>query len=567
MVSFNDILQWSGNSLADAGNALIAASHKYEFASQELTDIRIDNFKGESAEAEAKKRRILADDAEDLWTQIAHSGNDLIDAAATADNIRESAISFKSMAIQRDMSIDDSGRVTSHSSDVPGRNNGVSGTAGKPSTDPETVKIYQTEADHIIERANDLIQFIESVCRDAICLKNTALAPRSEVVDRNMSEAPNPSWTTEDVNDWWTSLSPKDQQSIIDHHPEWIGNLNGIPMAARDQANRKRLPEMKKKIDEEVEKFEPKYEYVSEGTAEPTVLLNPEYKKLLEKQKDIHALERSINSDDSNNVGRTLLLLDDSRNDRIRAAVGSGDVDHAKHVIVNTQGMGSRVSTTLATEDGGRGSGVESTENIMDASGLSWRRQASGETAAGVTWLGYDAPSTPSINNIDVALPDHAEEGGRELAGFYDGIQTTHKGDPHLVAAGHSYGSATTGYALRQTTAPDDLVVWGSPGTSSVDASDLNMPSGNLYSASANDDPVASSGRFGGDPNTNSQSDFTRLDTQAHDGRTSSLGHTEYTNRGTNSVHEIGQVLRHDKPDYTLKRFSTPPAEKYEPRQ
>ena len=394
------------------------------------------------------------------------------------------------------------------------------------------------------------------------------MAPRSEVVGRSANEAPNPSWTTEDVNDWWTSLSPEEQQSIINKHPDWIGNLNGIPMAARDQANRARLPKMRQKIDEQVRDFEPKTvakEYQHGDVVK--VEENPEYRKLLEKQKDIHALEKSITSQDSKNAGRSLLLLDDSRGDRIRAAVGSGDVDHAKHVIVNTQGMGSRVSTTLATEDGGRGSGVESTENIMDASGLSWKGQGSRETAAGVTWLGYDAPSTPSTDNVDVALPDHAEEGGRELAGFYDSIQATHRGDPHLVAAGHSYGSATTGYALRETTAPDDLVVWGSPGTSSVDASDLNMPSGNLYEASANDDPVASSGRFGGDPNTNSQSDFTRLDTQAHDGRSSSSGHTEYTNRGTNSVHEIGQVLRHDKPDHTLKHFSTPPAEKYEPRQ
>ena len=168
MVKFHDLLQWSGNSLADAGNALIAASHKYEFASQELTGLRINNYKGKSAGAEAKKRRILADDAEDLWTQIAHSGNDLIDAAATADNIRESANTLISMAIQRSMSINDSGRVTSNSSDIPGSNNGVSGTAGKPSTDPETVKLYQAEVDRLIDQANDMIQFIARVCHELI---------------------------------------------------------------------------------------------------------------------------------------------------------------------------------------------------------------------------------------------------------------------------------------------------------------------------------------------------------------------------------------------------------------
>ena len=111
MVKFHDLLQWSGNSLADAGDALIAASHKYEFASHELTDLRIDNFKGESADAEIKKRRILADDAEDLRKQITDAGRDLIDIATTADEIRESAHALLSETTSQSMSITADGEV------------------------------------------------------------------------------------------------------------------------------------------------------------------------------------------------------------------------------------------------------------------------------------------------------------------------------------------------------------------------------------------------------------------------------------------------------------------------
>ena len=143
MVSFNDILQWSGNSLADAGNALIAASHKYEFASQELTDIRIDNFKGESANAEAKTRRILADDAEDLWKQITDAGRDFIDVADTADHMRESAYALISEAAGDKTSIRDGKAV-----------------GDGPSTSSETVENTNTKS--TTSSAKQMIRFSSS---------------------------------------------------------------------------------------------------------------------------------------------------------------------------------------------------------------------------------------------------------------------------------------------------------------------------------------------------------------------------------------------------------------------
>ena len=36
---------------------------------------------------------------------------------------------------------------------------------------------------------------------------------------------------------WWDSLSEADRQRVLREHPEQIGNLNGIPVDARSQAN------------------------------------------------------------------------------------------------------------------------------------------------------------------------------------------------------------------------------------------------------------------------------------------------------------------------------------------
>ena len=558
MTTFDELLSWDSENLYKAGYALLAESNCYKHVHDNLLEMRFEHFEGKSAEAEQRKRRILADDAADLQRSTAKAGKRLMDAAETAtvlrrkaDSLKQSIDSEKGAPFTIVSSTDDYHIDTTPSEDA-------QSAQGK----------YGNQLRHLKMNVESTVTFIRSVFDDLIGnINNTAIAPRKDVVERGTSAAPDPSWTVDDVNDWWTSLSEKEQKSIIQAHPDWIGNLNGIPMAVRDQANRKRLPEIRKKIDEEVEKFEPKYEYVSEGTAEPTILLNPEYKKLLEKQKDIHALERSINSEDSNNIGRTLLLLDDSPSDRLRAAIGSGDIDHADHVMTLTPGMGSRVSTTLATEDGGRGSGVEYTENVLEESGLSWKRNDgdhSKGTAAGVTWLGYDAP--PDLVSASSSQP--AQDAGSSLASFQDGIQATHDGDPHLVSISHSYGTVVNGYALQQTNSVDEVVVTGSPGLrtyaggSTVNASDLHMLPGDMFAADAEFDKVPYSTAHGRNPANDPGSEFVALETGGKHGLDGVTGHTDYFKPGTTVVHDMGQILRNEEPSYYAQTSPTLPFRK-----
>lgn len=409
-------------------------------------------------------------------------------------------------------------------------------------------------------------------------MKNTALAPRNGVVDHGISEAPDASWTPEDVNDWWTSLSPEEQQSVIDNHPEWIGNLNGIPMKARDQSNRKRLAEMKRKTEEQLRNTPSTTEVEDPQTGETYVIDNPEAGNLKEKLKDIEALEKSMNSEDSKNVGRTLLVLDDSSSDRLRAAVGSGDVDHADHVVTHTPGMDSRVSSTLATEDGGRGSGVAEVEDVLDESGRSWRANdtnRTGETVAGVTWLGYDAPQ----GIFEAGLSNRAADAGRDLANFQEGLQATHQGDPHLVSMDHSYGTLVGGYAGQLTDAVDDHIVAGSPGLRSyadsgfdihgtTDASDLNALPGTLYAADANLDWVPASNVHGDNPANsgtfikNYDTDFVALETGEEDGLKGVTGHEHYFERGSTPAHDMGKILVHEKPEHIADTSLNQPVDK-----
>ena len=555
MVTFNDLLSWDGTNLDTAGDALIAASHKYEQVNADLRKDGLgDGLSGKTFEAEAKARRILADDAEDLWTGLSKEGNDLKDASTTVTTICGAANNL-AYRIQNDgLSISDTGEIT------------VAQNTGNSNDDTgytdSLIEGYNSERDRLVEQASDTVTFISSVYDELAKVDDTANGPSPEVVNHG-DKPPNPNWTPSQVNDWWTSLTDAQRQHIIDKHPAWIGNVNGIPSSDRHKANMAWLACMQKEMDQQIADFEPKsnkiwYSPPGGGGGYYTETPNPEYEALLKKREELNNISASLNSEESRKAGRTLLVLDNSSGDHFRAAVGSGDIDNADHVMVFTPGMTTQATPGLFGENGSTGSAIQSSENILNESGLAWKPGDKGqETAAAVTWLGYDAPNwSETLRGTDssVLSSKEAQSAGPDLASFYDGLQETHHGDPHLVAAGHSYGSTATGYALRESNAPDDVVVWGSPGVTSVDASDLGMLPDHMYAVGTGDDMIASSGRYGGDPSSHPESDFTTLLTTKQGPYLHSEWHSSYTDKDTTSLHNISQVMKDQTPSYVDQR-------------
>jgi len=543
VVTFNALLSWSGTDLFEAGDALVAASHKYEQVNAGLKQDGLgDGLSGKTFEAEAKARRILADDAEDLWTGLEKAGNDLKDASATVNTIKNSASSTQSSISAAGLKIKDDNTVA-----VKDQQNGASAST--------SIASYQNEVDRLVEQAGDTVTFISSVYAEIAKLDDTANGPSPEVVNHG-ERPPNPNWTPSQVNDWWTSLTDAQRQNIINKHPAWIGNRAGIPSTVRDKANRKWLEIMVKDIDREVENFDPSKKtkkFTQKGEGEYRVNTE-EYNQLLARQKELHALSDMLKND----AGSHSLLVLDNTGKHLRAAVGTGDIDGADNVIVNTPGMDTGVTEEIAdTYDEDKkqarkpseikpGSAVNNTDSIVNEAAKT------GESVAGVTWLGYDAPTQAETaeGTNSVVSDKAAKDAAKDLASFYDGIQETHHGDPHLVAAGHSYGSLATGYALRQSTAPDDFSIMGSPGPSSVDASDFHTLPDHTFAAANNWDPVAASGYYGGNPTTNPNSDFTALDTDANGPYKYTSGHSNYTDKDSTSLHNQGQILKGEKPDY-----------------
>ena len=96
------------------------------------------------------------------------------------------------------------------------------------------------------------------------------------------------------------------------------------------------------------------------------------------------------------------------------------------------------------------------------------------------------------------------------------------------------------GAATHRDNPNDNLVVFGSPGTTVDHASELDIPSGHVYKALAKDDEVIDfighHGPFGNQPASNNlgyglEWGGTRLQTDSGDGTTGSSGPSEYLNR------------------------------------
>ncbi len=352
---------------------------------------------------------------------------------------------------------------------------------------------------------------------------------------------------------WWAGLSDTQREAMILRNPGMIGNRDGIPAAARDEANRAQLPDQIAKLDadlasakarlaDRIATEEPNQGPNGNDYSSDTIALKQQVQALQERHDAMTAIQSTISVPD-----RQLLLFDvgPPGGHAPNAAVAVGNVDTARHVAVFTPGL----TTTVAGDLGDYTTGMQGVRDIATAQ-LKMAGKGD-EGVATVAWLGYDAPQLDATffeSDRSVASADPAKAGGADLARFYDGIAASRPGDqPHVTALGHSYGSTTTGYALQQTNVPvDRAVFFGSPGLGTDDVRQLHVAPGHVEVIEARWDPVADLGQFGDDPNhlsgvTNLSSEATRLP----DGTqlTASTGHGQYLAPGTTSQHNLGLAV------------------------
>ena len=110
-----------------------------------------------------------------------------------------------------------------------------------------------------MSKGDAIVTALEDVYGELGGLVAAGEAPSAGIMSHGVS-APKAGWSVREVNDWWMSLSREEQETIITSHPEWIGNLNGIPVDDRSDANVNRLDEEIEAVTAELEKAEEEWE-------------------------------------------------------------------------------------------------------------------------------------------------------------------------------------------------------------------------------------------------------------------------------------------------------------------
>jgi hypothetical protein len=310
--------------------------------------------------------------------------------------------------------------------------------------------------------------------------------PRQGPKELQAPSCPTANSTPADVNLWWRSMSAEQREREIQSNPKRIGDMNGVPAADRDKANRLSLQQQKADLARQEDEARKTLNSIEDN---PSTIPEQQAQALDNAQRDVDAIaSKRKQLDDSerklNELGdRGYLLGIDAAGDG-RAIIAVGNPDTAKHTAVWVPGLG--------TDLGSTGGNVDRVKNLQEAAD---KLTGEKDDVAAIMWLGYDAPET---DNLSVAGTARSKDGGAKLDGFVDGLRATHQGgDYHITAVGHSYGSTVVAEAALNGNglAVDDIVVAGSPGMHTDNARNLQIngceDSKHVWAGSAKNDPVS----------------------------------------------------------------------------
>lgn len=289
---------------------------------------------------------------------------------------------------------------------------------------------------------------------------------------------PAPSTRARDVNRWWNTLTPDQQHAELRDHPSGIGNLNGVPVSARSEANLRVLRHDLEAVAEAAHRA---------GVGTEDVVADPGRYGLtatdITRYRNAAQTRTGLDHDSGFRGNPTYLLAYDPTafGGKGRAAIAIGDPDTAKNTSVIVPGTGSSVRSGWLSD------------RHDDALHLFEQSMYADPTNANsvIAWMGYDAPN--GFDDPRIATPWLARGGAQSLALDVDALAATHLGGSgHLTVLGHSYGSTTVADAATLGMPATDVVLLGCPGTDLAHStSDFHLAAGGaVYVGDASTDPV-----------------------------------------------------------------------------
>ena len=305
-------------------------------------------------------------------------------------------------------------------------------------------------------------------------------------------------WTPSQNAAWWKSLPEERKRFLIEHCPDDIRHLDGLPADDRNKANRNALygyvdaygtkrqgalADAKQAFDEAKTEYRIAYgrrslfpgikQLYSDESAAKLKLDQAE-----EALMDLEALDKQIHKDKQ----APAYLLDfnyDTKHHRTTAIVASGNPDTASYVSTLVPGIGTNVRERL-------GYYMDINERLRAQAG---QAGVDPNKVATISYLGYVAPEGPGPKLYQAADISYANEGAPKIARFMEGLRASGNANGHSFTntlLTHSYGSTTGGKAMTQVAkgVVDNLIMCGSPGSGVQSIDQYNIPAGHVYESS-----------------------------------------------------------------------------------
>lgn len=376
--------------------------------------------------------------------------------------------------------------------------------------DPQTVIAALHREQTLTEKVKTILEDAERVDSElssALSAINSDTYTDGDGADNKVigvPDFPKSSWTPSQNAAWWKSLPEERRRFLIDHCPDDIRHLDGLPATIRNEANRNALygyvdahgtkrqgaladakeafEKAEHKLDLLTRQVTPADRLLAGPIFAPTALTaaRKEYARTAEIYESLKTIHDQIDSSKRSDA----YLLDfnyDTKHHRTTAIVASGNPDTASYVSTLVPGIGTNVHDSLSQYI-----------DINDRLRAQTRHAGvDPNDVATISYLGYVAPknSLHDLGIFQAADIDYAKEGAPKIARFMEGLRAHGNANNHRfinTLATHSYGSTTGGIAATQT-APgtiDRLILTGSPGSGVQSIDQYNVPKGHVYESS-----------------------------------------------------------------------------------
>lgn len=261
----------------------------------------------------------------------------------------------------------------------------------------------------------------------------------------------------EQVRAWWESLTEAQQQHMVEHEPDAIRNLWGLPSEVRDELNREALDRDITDAQSDVDDLRDELQDYMDRPGGSDAY----YAGMISMQSRLDSAKHHLETLQRTRTAATgpdrMLLEYDLSEDLPEVAISVGDPDSADNVSLTVEGYTTNVHDSVIGK-------VNDAQNLN----LAATELAPGQSHATIAFLAYQHPQKADL--LGVGTNSLATQEASKVENAARGIAVAnHKTDVNLSLFGHSYGSTTSGIAAQELAADgrspvDTLALYGSPG-------------------------------------------------------------------------------------------------------